>query len=569
MSAAETPLEHEFAWHISDRLVFEQLDGTSRPVKEFDEVDDLLTNDQAVAQPAVVEALPPLWYRIATGRSFVWRIRRVRSRLRWRRRRSARAALRWLELHPEVRNAARDGRTIRLVAGAVLRRRRRPGEVFRRSHLPSVHVAAEIVKTGAVGDVIDPVELTTSVGPVIEVGGGEDQPLLVVNLRNGEPVDVLRPVDPFVWVPERFTTTPMRGAIRLGDLIDAVDERSQRRRLVVAQTHRFVWCTTDSQQDPLGTAASIIELAMSGVPLVGTLSEQTARLVGSEIAGMMKDITPATLGDDALRERHAVRLRRAALTHHTARGWWRRVGEALDVEVTATPSVSVLLASNRPADILEAARLVNEQRDVDVQLVVGLHGSHMTHDLDEQLASIVEGDLVVVHVDDELNLGQVMGAISERADGRLISKWDDDDWYDVHHLADLCQAMEATGATLIGKAAEFVYLEHLDLTIRRFAGGGDRYSTTIAGGTLLVGADELAEVGWADAPRRIDRLLIEGIEGRGGTVYRTHGFGYILRRRGADLAQHTWAAGDEYFLSQAVEQRTGLDLDFAGFGDVS
>ena len=79
----------------------------------------------------------------------------------------------------------------------------------------------------------------------------------------------------------------------------------------------------------------------------------------------------------------------------------------------------------------------------------------------------------------------------------------------------------------------------------------------------------MAAVGWRDAPRRVDRLLIEGIEARGGTVYRTHGFGYILRRRGADLAQHTWAAGDEYFLGQAVEQRSGLDLEFAGFGDVS
>ena len=136
--------------------------------------------------------------------------------------------------------------------------------------------------------------------------------------------------------------------------------------------------------------------------------------------------------------------------------------------------MSVLLPSNRPEDILEAAHRVNQQRDVDVQLVVGLHGSHMSHELDLQLASIFDGDLIVVHLDDELNLGQVMAAITERADGRLISKWDDDDWYDSRHLADLCWAMECTGATLIGKAAEFVYLEQLDLTMRRFAGGENR-----------------------------------------------------------------------------------------------
>jgi hypothetical protein len=117
----------------------------------------------------------------------------------------------------------------------------------------------------------------------------------------------------------------------------------------------------------------------------------------------------------------------------------------------------------------------------------------------------------------------------------------------------------------VAKAAEFVYLESLDLTVRRFATGSERWSTTVAGGTMLLTRDELHQVGWADAPRRIDRLLIDAIEGRGGTVYRTHGFGYVLRRRSAALGSHTWQAGDAYFLRQSVDQRPGLDLAFAGF----
>ena len=566
MSTTETPGAHEYPWHNSDWLVPEEV---SDGVADSGET-TFVTAESATPPAGPVGTLPPLWYRILTGQSFAWRIRWVRARIRWRRRRYARGALRWLELHPEVRIAARSGRVIRLVFATALRRSRPPSTDEIRSQAPPVHVRAVLGEGfDALEDITGPVELTTSDGPVIHIGDGDEGRLLVVQRVDGDSVDVLHPVDPAAWTPKGFTTEPPRGTLRLGDLIDAVDERSQRRRLELAQLRRFLWCTTDSQEDPVGTAQSIIEFAMARVPVVGSLTEQTARLVGDEIAAMVTQVDPDTLYDNAVRDRHTTRLRRAALTHHTARGWWRRVGEGLDVDVAATPSVSVLLPSNRPDDILEAAHRVNEQRNVDVQLVVGLHGSHMTRELDEQLASIVDGDLVVVHVDDELNLGQLMSALTERADGRLISKWDDDDWYDAHHLADLCWAMERTGATLIGKAAEFVYLEELDLTIRRFADGGNRYSTTIAGGTLLIGADEMAAVGWADAPRRVDRLLIDGIEARGGTVYRSHGFGYILRRRGADLAQHTWAAGDEYFLGQSVEQRQGLDLDFAGFGDGS
>lgn len=566
MSMTDTPCGGEYAWHVSDRFV---PDDAATVTDGADDDASIATASPATASPEAVEPLAPLWYRIATGQSFAWRIRWVRSRVRWRRRRYARGALRWLELHPEVRIAARSGRMLRLVLTTAVSHRRAPTVVDTRTQVPPVHVRADLTVADVFADLTGPVDLTTSTGPVVEIGAGEDQHLLVAKRIDGDSVDVLRPVDPMVWTAAGFTTEPPRNAVRLGQLIEAVDERSRRRRLELAQLRQFVWCTTDSQDDPIGTARSITEFAMARVPLAGQLSEQTARLVGDEIAAMVSNIDPNSLYDNAVRERYATRLRRAAFTHHTARGCWGRIGEALDVEVSAKPSVSVLLPSNRPDDILEAAGRVNDQRDVDIQLVVGLHGSHMTHELDEQLASIVDGDLVVVHLDDDLNLGQVMAAITERADGRLISKWDDDDWYDSHHLADLCWARERTGATLIGKAAEFVYLEQLDLTVRRFAGGGNRFSTTIAGGTLLLSADDMAHVGWADAPRRVDRLLIDGIEARGGTVFRTHGFGYILRRRGADLAQHTWAAGDEYFLGQAVEQRKGLDLDFAGFGNVS
>ncbi len=49
----------------------------------------------------------------------------------------------------------------------------------------------------------------------------------------------------------------------------------------------------------------------------------------------------------------------------------------------------------------------------------------------------------------------------------------------------------------------------------------------------------------------------------GAPIYRVHGVGYLLRRD-SRAGNHTWQAEDDYFLAQAVDQRPGLDLEFAG-----
>ncbi len=84
------------------------------------------------------------------------------------------------------------------------------------------------------------------------------------------------------------------------------------------------------------------------------------------------------------------------------------------------------------------------------------------------------------------DLGQVLALLGERASGDLVTKWDDDDWYATEHLRDLVAAMRYSGAGVVAKPAEYVYLSSLDLTLRRFSTGAETFSTTIAGGTLML-----------------------------------------------------------------------------------
>ncbi len=296
-------------------------------------------------------------------------------------------------------------------------------------------------------------------------------------------------------------------------------------------------------------ADAIAALGASGAPLTwaGRRSELPDEL-SPDIADVITgDVQPDRHG----RELQSIRVRRAALRHQG--------GQGSDVDA---PGVSVLLASKRPADVERAVGFVARQRHVDVQLLVGLHGSGWNEDSIRSVRASAPDDTEIVQFDADRNLGDLLGALTSMARHDLVTKWDDDDWYGPDHLGDLCLAYRYSGADVVGKAAEFVYVERSDLTIRRFAYGAESYSRTLAGGTLLTSTEWLEQVGgWRPVARGVDRELLADTERVGGTSYRTHGFQYVLRRRGD--AAHTWAAPDSGFLAAATDRRPGLDLVFA------
>jgi len=296
-----------------------------------------------------------------------------------------------------------------------------------------------------------------------------------------------------------------------------------------------------------GGTPSMIELGLAGAVLV---DHQPAAGTDDPLASLASR-SLASLIDRRDRELHSVRIRRAAR---------RLIAPPADGR-----TISVLLASNRPQCLADALRSIAAQSVVAHQVLVGLHGpgwgpehAALAHDLFGEVA-------VVARFEQSVLFGTMLQTLSERASGDLITKWDDDDWYGVHHLEDLMGALDDSGADLVGKAAEFVHLESANRTIRRFATGAERYSSTLAGGTLMLRTGTLAEIGgWASAPRDVDRLLIRSLQRSGGLVYRTHGFEYVLRRTSAG---HTWDVGDACFIEQATDARPGLDLAFGGIDD--
>ena len=316
-----------------------------------------------------------------------------------------------------------------------------------------------------------------------------------------------------------------------------------------------VYISEDNADGASPTAAADGE---PGIRLL--LGDTLYRLMNSELA---------VTASEHEREALSVAVRREALRTHSLRARARQVGMAAGLATAELPKVSVLLATRRPHQLAEACGAAAKQTYPSLQLVLALHGDGFADAEVERASASFAGECKVVRCDASATLGEVLNAAVAESTGALLTKFDDDDLYGAEHVWDLVLAHEYSKATLVGKAAEFVYLERSQRTVRRFGGGGERLGSdlSLAGGAMLISRHDLAALGgWQPVASGVDQALMQDVRGAGRRMYRTHGLGYMLVRHGD---AHTWDVGDDYFASQAGQDRHGCDLQFAGITDLA
>lgn len=266
-------------------------------------------------------------------------------------------------------------------------------------------------------------------------------------------------------------------------------------------------------------------------------------------------------GDDLAWQLASVRARRHALRNYCP-------AAALD----AWPTVSVVLVTHRDRFLSHALSQISRLEYPSLQVVIGLHGvdlddGRITGFLERAGLGASGRTAVVVHrIDHDVPFGRAMQETCDRADGLLITKVDDDDYYAPEHVWDLVLARMYSGAQLVGKALDWIHVEAADTTAFRPTYPAESYASFVAGGTMLISrADLLAAGGWRPVPKSIDRALIEQVKRVGGLVYRTHGLGYVYVRHGD---AHTAIVSDDHFLTDNVQQWPGL-ISHEAFGTVS
>ena len=299
-------------------------------------------------------------------------------------------------------------------------------------------------------------------------------------------------------------------------------------------------------------AEELASLAAAGVvAYVADGDERLRRMLGHELYRAMA-VDPTGF-DASRRELHGIAMRRAALREHSS---WARA---------APPTVSVLLATRRGALLATAISAIARQTYPRLELVVALHGAEQwAAEAERQVASL-RFPAKLVRAPGGASLGAALNAAASAADGALLTKMDDDDGYGRDHVWDLVLAREYAGAALVGKGVEHVYLGGSDRTVHRHAGRGEAYrGSCLAGGAMLIAQADLAEVGgWRDLRLGEDLALVDDVLRAGGSVYQTHGAGFVLVRHGQG---HAWPAGEEGFLAGAERIAPGWAPTLAGLG---
>ena len=222
----------------------------------------------------------------------------------------------------------------------------------------------------------------------------------------------------------------------------------------------------------------------------------------------------------------------------------------------AWPSVSAILVTHRGDFLEQAVRQLDRLDYPRLEVVIGVHGHAVDPARVWELAQSIRHPVTVVTSDAEETLGAALQVCSDRAEGDLITKVDDDDLYGPEHVWDLVLARQYSGAEVVGKALDWIHLVSADVTVFRPTYPAEKYADFVAGGTILLARADLAAVGgWRPVPKSVDRALLDRIIASGGLVYRTHGLGYVYVRRPSG---HTATVRDEHFLTKVTTTHPGL-----------
>lgn len=329
------------------------------------------------------------------------------------------------------------------------------------------------------------------------------------------------------------------------------------RAVDLARGYRAVQDEPAAHSGPVDHAWFLAQAACAALPVVATdMSSTTRRMLGERLSAVIGGTTVDDLADPLRREMYCMELSRLAYSHHGGRARWGQVARDLGLWSRPPISVSVILATRRPELLARAAEQIRRQDWPHLELVLGLHGFGADHPAVAELAKSFDRPITVLEIPVERNLGAMLNDLSDAASGDAIAKMDDDDWYSTHHITDLVHASEFSRAELVGSGAEFMYLEALDVTIRRHRSMGNRFSNRVPGAALLLAKETLHAIGgWRPIRRGIDTALAQSVSDSGGVIYRTHGLGFMVYRA-AD--GHTWDPGVEYFLRGDVDQWTGF-----------
>lgn len=313
-------------------------------------------------------------------------------------------------------------------------------------------------------------------------------------------------------------------------------------------------------------ARRVFEITASGTPVVSTPSPAIGAVFARDEVVQVTGERQAEFAIRALVTSHELRDR---IVHRGQRRIWRehtyahRIDEVLEsvglTEHTVTKQplrVTALVSSMRPDQLDHVLHTVAKQADVEVQLAFLAHGWDVNKkDVRERAAGLGLKNVVVLQASEDIPLGACLNRLVDAADGDVVAKIDDDDLYGPYYLRDQVNALEYSGAELVGKQAHFVRLLDFDLTAVRFPEREHRYTDFVMGPTMVTRRETARALRFPEVGIGEDSAFLRSVISEGGRIYSADRFGFVQVRGGAT---HTWNATDTELLASATVEIVGF-----------
>lgn len=329
--------------------------------------------------------------------------------------------------------------------------------------------------------------------------------------------------------------------------------------LTAYQSYKVFLNVNSVVDSPSMCARRVFEILSRGTAVVSTPSAAVGEYFPQEELPVVAtreqaaDVIRALVRSKQLRDRTVRKAQRRVWAQHT---YTHRVASVLDLALPredggswlpSTPSVSVVLSTNRPQNLGQAMDSVAAQRGVDPQLVVVCHGFDPDALRVRELAQ-ERGiqDVVVVQAPSEWTLGTCLNAGVEASSGDVIAKMDDDDWYGPEYLADQLAMLRVTQADVVGKQASYLYVQSYDTTLLRFGEREHRWTDFVLGPTLMAPRQVFLAHPFRDRTTGEDTGFLQDVVDGGGRVYATDRFNFRQFRGGHG---HTWNVTDQHVIS--------------------
>ncbi|SMY12846.1 glycosyltransferase family protein [Brevibacterium jeotgali] len=316
---------------------------------------------------------------------------------------------------------------------------------------------------------------------------------------------------------------------------------------------------------PSMCARRIFEVTASGTPVVSAPSAATRRFFPVDEVFQPAGRTEAAhtvralMRSPELRDRSVHLAQRRIWGEHTYSHRAMQIMDVLSIPYD-DPTVStatVIVSTNRPHQVDHVLQSVAKQTGVVVQLSLLTHGFELVEDdVRSRAASMGLDDVILRAAPSSLSLGECLNLAIESADGDVIAKFDDDDYYGEHYLLDQIHALHYSAADLVGKQAHYMHLEDTGAVLLRFPEREHKFTKLVMGPTMVGRREAFTDIRFRPITRGEDTTFQRELIDSGGAVYSADRFNFVQVRK--DDGAHTWTVEQSELLANSVVHGFGL-----------